>query len=263
MQIPVSKFFTMPIEVKAGSVVEWHWTLESGNINSVVRFKASGQTQEQEQEVYKGERITDHKGNFSVPEDGTISFFFDNSFSWLASKVVVGMIDIHSCVCAKQPNPSFLDTLHPEQSELRVRDLAIVHCRQTQSQHSPRVFVRNHAVVPQPRRAVQIPAFSIVFLQNRLLKRLFFLRTPRSAYASSSSSIPTSPLDRIALHRAQNRRGLHSAHHRNPAIRIHVQKTRGEGAACHSVVPSAITAADDERNLRRLRGGDRVDELRA
>lgn len=107
MQIPVSKFFTMPIEVKAGSVVEWHWALESGNINSIVRFKANGQTQEQE--VYKGERITDHKGNFSVPEDGTISFFFDNSFSWLASKVVVGMIDIHSCVCAKQPNPSFLD----------------------------------------------------------------------------------------------------------------------------------------------------------
>lgn len=108
MQIPVSKFFTMPIEVKAGSVVEWHWTLESGNINSVVRFKASGQTQEQE--VFKGERITDHKGSFSVPEDGTISFFFDNSFSWLASKVVVGMIDIHSCVCAKQPNPSSLDS---------------------------------------------------------------------------------------------------------------------------------------------------------
>ena len=119
MQIPVSKFFTMPIEVKAGSVVEWHWTLESGNINSVVRFKASGQTQEQEQEVYKGERITDHKGNFSVPEDGTISFFFDNSFSWLASKVVVGMIDIHSCVCAKQPNPSFLDTRHSTSGTVR------------------------------------------------------------------------------------------------------------------------------------------------
>lgn len=117
MQIPVSKFFTMPIEVKAGSVVEWHWTLESGNINSVVRFKASGQTQEQE--VYKGERITDHKGNFSVPEDGTISFFFDNSFSWLASKVVVGMIDIHSCVCAKQPNPSFLDTRHSTSGTVR------------------------------------------------------------------------------------------------------------------------------------------------
>ena len=121
MQIPVSKFFTMPIEVKAGSVVEWHWTLESGNINSVVRFKASGQTQEQEQEqeVYKGERITDHKGSFSVPEDGTISFFFDNSFSWLASKVVVGMIDIHSCVCAKQPNPSFLDTRHSTSGTVR------------------------------------------------------------------------------------------------------------------------------------------------
>lgn len=104
MQIPVSKFFTMPVEVKAGSVVEWHWTLESGNINNIVRFKANGS--EQEQEVYKGERITNHKGSFTVSEDGTISFFFDNSFSWLASKVVLGMIDIHSCVCAKQSNPT-------------------------------------------------------------------------------------------------------------------------------------------------------------
>lgn len=261
MQIPVSKFFTMPVEVKAGSVVEWHWTLESGNINNIVRFKANGS--EQEQEVYKGERITNHKGSFTVPEDGTISFFFDNSFSWLASKVVLGMIDIHSCVCAKQPNPTLLFSLHAEQPELRIRDLAIVHRRQTQSQHSSRIFVRNHAVVPQPRRAVQIPTFSVVFLQNRFLKRFFLLRTPRPAYASPFSSILTSPLDRIALHRAQNRRRLHSAHHRNPTIRIHVQKTRREGAARHSVVPSAVTAANDESDLRRLRGGDRVDELRA
>lgn len=94
MQIPVSKYFTMPIEVKAGSTVEWHWNVESGNITNSVRFVANGK----ETEVYRGERITDHKGSFNVEEDGTISFFFDNSFSWLASKVIVGMVDIHSCV---------------------------------------------------------------------------------------------------------------------------------------------------------------------
>ena len=81
----------MPINVKKGDKVKWNWKVESGDITNIVRFKAASG----EKELYKGERVKGHSSEFEIPEDGTISFFFDNSFSWLSGKVIIGMVDIN------------------------------------------------------------------------------------------------------------------------------------------------------------------------
>ena len=82
----------MPVEIHKGDKVLWKWKLESGDISSTVTFKY-GETTTQ---VYKGDRIPSLESSFEAPEDGTLSFFFDNSFSWVSGKTVIGIIKINA-----------------------------------------------------------------------------------------------------------------------------------------------------------------------
>ena len=87
----MSTNLTIPLEVKQGEKISWNWKLASGDINFVVRFKNANKT---ETEVFKGDRIKTHSSTYQAPEDGEISFFYDNSFSWVSGKTVIGMITI-------------------------------------------------------------------------------------------------------------------------------------------------------------------------
>lgn len=84
------KTLTIPVEIHKGDIVTWNWELESGDINCKVLFKDGEVTTD----VFKKERIHSHESSFEALNDGTLSFFFDNSFSWVNSKTVIGIIDI-------------------------------------------------------------------------------------------------------------------------------------------------------------------------
>lgn len=90
LQIPVSKYFTMPIEVKKGQKIAWNWKLESGNINFTASFKDA----QNEKQITKQERISQHQDEYVAENDGTLSLFFDNSFSWVNGKTVIGMVTV-------------------------------------------------------------------------------------------------------------------------------------------------------------------------
>lgn len=77
---------TIPVELKKGDVLKWNWKLESGNIDVTNKFGDS--------ELYKGDRVSSHQGEYVANEDGVFSFFFDNSFSWVNGKVVCGSASI-------------------------------------------------------------------------------------------------------------------------------------------------------------------------
>ena len=81
----------MPLEVKKGEKVSWKWKLASGDINFIVRFTNAAK---EVKEVFKGDRIKDNNSTFQVEEDGELSFFYDNSFSWVSGKTVIGMITV-------------------------------------------------------------------------------------------------------------------------------------------------------------------------
>lgn len=83
----------MPVEIHKGDKVTWNWKLESGDINSTVSFTNG---EKKTTQVYKGDRISSHESSFEAPEDGTLSFFFDNSFSWVSGKTVIGIIKINA-----------------------------------------------------------------------------------------------------------------------------------------------------------------------
>lgn len=77
--------------MKQGEKVSWNWKLANGDINFAVSFKNAGKTVT---EVFKGDRIKTHSSTFQAPEDGEISFVYDNSFSWVNGKTVIGMITL-------------------------------------------------------------------------------------------------------------------------------------------------------------------------
>ena len=80
----MSSKLTVPLHLKKGEKVEWDWKLES--------FKGT----EGVKPVYKGDRVSSHKDVFQAEEDGMLEFNFDNSFSWVTGKTVIGMMKI-SC----------------------------------------------------------------------------------------------------------------------------------------------------------------------
>ena len=91
-KIPVSSKLTVPLHLKKGEKVEWDWKLESGTIDITMGFKGT----EGVKPVYKGDRVSSHKDAFQAEEDGMLEFNFDNSFSWVTGKTVIGMMKI-SC----------------------------------------------------------------------------------------------------------------------------------------------------------------------
>lgn len=82
----MSSKLTIPAHLKKGEKIEWDWKLESGTIDIMVDFKGK--------EVYKGDRVTSHKSEFTAEEDGVLEFNFDNSFSWVSGKTVIGLMKI-------------------------------------------------------------------------------------------------------------------------------------------------------------------------
>lgn len=91
-EIPVSSKLTVPLHLKKGEKVEWDWKLESGTIDITMSFKGK----ENVKAVYKGDRVTSHKDAFQAEEDGVLEFNFDNSFSWVSGKTVIGLMKV-SC----------------------------------------------------------------------------------------------------------------------------------------------------------------------
>ena len=82
----------MPLDVKAGDKVAWHWKLESGDINSTITFESA---EKKSTAVYSAKHICNHESSFTATEDGRLFFFFDNSFSWVNGKKVIGMITVN------------------------------------------------------------------------------------------------------------------------------------------------------------------------
>ena len=70
-------------------------------------------------------------------------------------------------------------------------------------------------------------------------------------------------LDIVAPHGGEHARRLLAAHHRDARIRPGEQEARRIGAPAHAVIAGAVGAADDERDLRHLRAGDRGHHLGA
>ena len=77
---------TIPVSLKKGDTLSWNWSIEAGNIDVTNTF---GQV-----EVYKGDRVSSHEGSYTAEEDGVFSFHFDNSFSWVNGKNVIGIASI-------------------------------------------------------------------------------------------------------------------------------------------------------------------------
>lgn len=93
MQIPVSKYFRMPIDVKKGQKVKWNWKLESENINFTALFKEAGK---EDKEIVNLSKISQHESEYVVENDGILELFYDNSFSWINGKTVIGMVTIEN-----------------------------------------------------------------------------------------------------------------------------------------------------------------------
>lgn len=78
----------IPISLKKGQTLTWDWKLESGTIDVTNSFEKS--------ELYKGSRVSYHQGSFTASNDGVFEFYFDNSFSWVSGKVVIGTASIEN-----------------------------------------------------------------------------------------------------------------------------------------------------------------------
>ena len=83
----------MPIDVKKGEKVKWNWKLESENINFTALFKETGKG---DKEILKLDRVTQHEFEYVVENAGILELFFDNSFSWINGKTVIGMVTIEN-----------------------------------------------------------------------------------------------------------------------------------------------------------------------
>lgn len=81
----------MPIDLKKGQKVKWSWKLQSDNINFTASFKDVNQTEKQ---ITKQERVKQHEMEYVAENDGTLHLFFDNSFSWINGKTVIGMVTV-------------------------------------------------------------------------------------------------------------------------------------------------------------------------
>lgn len=74
--------------MKKGQILTWDWKLESGTIDAATSFE--------KEELYKGSRVNSHQGSFTASADGVFEFLFDNSFSWVNGKVVIGTASIEN-----------------------------------------------------------------------------------------------------------------------------------------------------------------------
>lgn len=81
----------MPVELKKGQKAKWDWKLQSDDINFVASFENA---KKEKKEIVKQDRIKSHQQEFVAEEDGTLLLFFDNSFSWVSGKTVVGIVNI-------------------------------------------------------------------------------------------------------------------------------------------------------------------------
>ena len=77
---------TIPVALKKGETFSWNWHIEAGNIDVTNTFEKT--------ELYKGDRVCNHEGSYTATEDGVFSIHFDNSFSWVNGKNVIGTASI-------------------------------------------------------------------------------------------------------------------------------------------------------------------------
>ena len=82
----------MPIQVRKGQKIAWNWRLKSDNINFTATLK-NGEKNVDKQ-IVKQDRIKMHQFEYEVEEDGELQLFFDNSFSWLSGKTIIGIVTI-------------------------------------------------------------------------------------------------------------------------------------------------------------------------
>src|SRR3954468_2656790 len=143
---------------------------------------------------------------------------------------------ITSCLCAS----------HPKDAELRLFDRGVQGCGDGEAEQAPGIGRIDDAVVPEPRARIVGMALGLVLLAQRLLEG--FLVLFRFEIAADGS---------------EDARRLLTAHDRDAGVRPHPQETRRVGAAAHAVVAGAEGAADDHREFRNLRSGDRGHHLRA
>src|SRR5712692_10012902 len=147
--------------------------------------------------------------------------------------------------------PSFFSTRrwlmsHPEYAELRFLDRRVERSGNRETQQPPRVGGIDDAVVPEPRARIIGMPLALVLLADRRFEGLFSL---------SGRKIP--------FDRREDTRRLLAAHDRYARVRPHPQEAGAVGAAAHAVVAGAERAADDQRELGHLGGGDCGHHLRA
>src|SRR3954468_4318655 len=142
---------------------------------------------------------------------------------------------------------------HPEDSVGGLGDGHVGHGGEAHAQHPAGVDRVDHTVVPQPGRGVVRGALVLVLVADRCLEGLLVISAPLLA----------ARLEAVASHGREDRRGLLAAHHRDPGVGPHPEETRVVGATAHAVVAGTAGAADDDRELRDDRAGDRGDELGA
>src|SRR6266581_1042504 len=143
--------------------------------------------------------------------------------------------------------------LHPKHPEPRRFDRRVERGGERESEHAPGFLRRDDAVVPQPGGRVIGISLALVIVADRLLEFFLLLGAPRVALG----------LDVVAAHRGEHRGGLLPAHDRNSRIGPDEQKARRVGPPAHAVIAGAVGAADDQRELRHLRAGDRRHHLGA
>src|SRR5579872_5034366 len=149
-------------------------------------------------------------------------------------------------LCASAVNLPCLLASHPEHPELRAWYRRIQCSRQCKSQHTPCIRGIDNAVIPQAGSRIIWMALPFILRTDRRLERFLLVHALRLT----------------ATHLRQDSRGLLAPHHRYPRIRPHEQKPRFVRSAAHAIVARAITAADDHRQLRHGRGGNRGHQLR-
>src|SRR5438552_5349111 len=144
-------------------------------------------------------------------------------------------------------------TSHAEDAELRRQDRRVQRGRERQAEDATRLRGVDHAVVPQARtRVVRMP-LRFVLRADRRLERRFLVGAP----------LPAAGLDAVALDGRQHAGRLFATHHADARVGPGPQKARRVRAAAHAVVAGTEAAADEDRQLGHLGGGDGRDHLRA
>src|SRR5262249_45945893 len=130
--------------------------------------------------------------------------------------------------------------LHPEHTEPRFFSRRI-HCRRyPEGEHHARIRRIDDAIIPQPSRTViGIPLLG-VFIQYRLHE--LALLVGRHRFAMS--------LELVDFHLKQHTSRLLASHYGNPCARPHPELSRPVSPAAHSIISSAVRAADDDCKLR-------------